>query len=199
MPQGRGDEAHRIGRQADPADGDQDRRRRRQRVRAARGRRAAHAHAGRAARVLQGRRRHREHLDRRRLAAQRRPRATSTRTASCTSSAARRTSSSAAATTCTRPTSRAVLLEHPDVQEAAVVGMPAPRARRGHRRLRGPARPTPRVDADELQAFCADRLADYKRPRQVHFVDELPRNATGKVMKHLLGDDAAGTTSRKSS
>jgi acyl-coenzyme A synthetase/AMP-(fatty) acid ligase len=33
----------------------------------------------------------------------------------------------------------------------------------------------------------------------VNFVDELPRNATGKVMKHLLGNDAAGTTSGKSS
>ena len=37
-----------------------------------------------------------------------------------------------------------------------------------------------------LLAFCAERLADYKRPRQLWFVDELPRNATGKVMKHKL-------------
>ena len=45
---------------------------------------------------------------------------------------------------------------------------------------------------DELKSFCAEHLADYKRPRQVTFVDELPRNATGKVMKHLLVGDAAG-------
>ena len=45
--------------------------------------------------------------------------------------------------------------------------------------------------ADELQAFCAERLADYKRPRAVRFVDELPRNATGKVMKHRLREDAS--------
>ena len=37
-------------------------------------------------------------------------------------------------------------------------------------------------------AFCAERLADYKRPRQLRFVAELPRNATGKVMKHKLVD-----------
>jgi acyl-coenzyme A synthetase/AMP-(fatty) acid ligase len=53
-------------------------------------------------------------------------------------------------------------------------------------------KPDTAVGGEELQAFCADHLADYKRPRQVTFVDELPRNATGKVMKHLLaGGDAA--------
>jgi len=41
-------------------------------------------------------------------------------------------------------------------------------------------------DAESLLGFCAERLADYKRPRQLHFTDELPRNATGKVMKHKL-------------
>jgi acyl-coenzyme A synthetase/AMP-(fatty) acid ligase len=39
---------------------------------------------------------------------------------------------------------------------------------------------------DHLRAFCEERLADYKRPRQLRFVAELPRNATGKVMKHHL-------------
>jgi acyl-CoA synthetase (AMP-forming)/AMP-acid ligase II len=42
------------------------------------------------------------------------------------------------------------------------------------------------VDADELRQFCAQRLADYKVPRQITFVDELPRNATGKVLKQQL-------------
>jgi len=40
--------------------------------------------------------------------------------------------------------------------------------------------------APELSAFCEERLAAYERPRQITFVDELPRNATGKVMKHKL-------------
>src|SRR5262245_2235813 len=80
----------------------------------------------------------------------------------------------------------AVLLEHPDVQEAAVAGVP-------HQVLGEDVAAwivarDPSLDADALLAFCGDRLADYKRPRQLHFVDELPRNATGKVMKHLLQD-----------
>jgi acyl-CoA synthetase (AMP-forming)/AMP-acid ligase II len=85
-----------------------------------------------------------------------------------------------------------VILEHPAVREAAVVGIPhdvlgediaAFVVRNADAAVAG----------DELQAFCADHLADYKRPRQVTFVDELPRNATGKVMKHLLGDNPVGT------
>ena len=43
------------------------------------------------------------------------------------------------------------------------------------------------VAVDGLLAFCAERLADYKRPRELHVLAELPRNATGKVMKHRLG------------
>jgi acyl-CoA synthetase (AMP-forming)/AMP-acid ligase II len=79
----------------------------------------------------------------------------------------------------------AVIHEHPAVREAAVVGVP-------HKVLGEDVaafvvtKPGASVAAAELQAFCAERLADYKRPRQVRFVDELPRNATGKVMKHLL-------------
>jgi acyl-CoA synthetase (AMP-forming)/AMP-acid ligase II len=86
-----------------------------------------------------------------------------------------------------------VILEHPAVREAAVVGIP-------HDVLGEDIaafvvrKPDAAVGGDELQAFCADHLADYKRPRQVTFVDELPRNATGKVMKHLLGSSAVGTT-----
>jgi acyl-CoA synthetase (AMP-forming)/AMP-acid ligase II len=91
-----------------------------------------------------------------------------------------------------------VILEHPAVREAAVVGVP-------HDVLGEDIaafvvrKPNAALGGDELQAFCADHLADYKRPRQVHFVDELPRNATGKVMKHLLGNDTAGRTSATNS
>jgi acyl-CoA synthetase (AMP-forming)/AMP-acid ligase II len=79
----------------------------------------------------------------------------------------------------------AVILEHPAVREAAVAGVP-------HQVLGEDVgawvvvKPGEELAAEELQAFCAERLADYKRPRHLHFVDELPRNATGKVMKHVL-------------
>jgi acyl-CoA synthetase (AMP-forming)/AMP-acid ligase II len=42
------------------------------------------------------------------------------------------------------------------------------------------------VTVDELLDFCAERLADYKRPRRITFVDQLPRNPTGKVVKAQL-------------
>jgi len=79
----------------------------------------------------------------------------------------------------------AVLHEHPDVREAAVVGVP-------HDVLGEDVaawvslRDGARLDEDDLRAFCATRLADYKLPRRITFVDELPRNATGKVLKQQL-------------
>ncbi len=84
----------------------------------------------------------------------------------------------------------AVLLEHPDVQEAAVAGVP-------HEVLGEDVgawivvREGSMLDDVEVLAFCAERLADYKRPRRLQFVDELPRNATGKVMKHVLLEEHA--------
>ncbi len=44
------------------------------------------------------------------------------------------------------------------------------------------------VDADALKAHVKDNLARYKVPREIVFVDELPRNATGKVLKRELAE-----------
>lgn len=79
----------------------------------------------------------------------------------------------------------AVIIEHPAVLDAAVVGIP-------HVILGEDVgafvvlREGQDLSADELKAFCAERLADYKVPREVTFTDDLPRNATGKVLKHHL-------------
>ena len=84
----------------------------------------------------------------------------------------------------------AVIIEHPAVQEAAVIGVP-------HTVLGEDVgafvvlKPGLALSEDELKAFCAERLADYKRPRVLRFVAELPRNATGKVMKHKLREEFA--------
>jgi fatty acid CoA ligase FadD36 len=48
-------------------------------------------------------------------------------------------------------------------------------------------RPGEREDSVALSRFVADRLSPHKRPRDIHFVAELPRNAMGKVQKNLLG------------
>jgi acyl-CoA synthetase (AMP-forming)/AMP-acid ligase II len=42
------------------------------------------------------------------------------------------------------------------------------------------------VSDEDLRAFAAERLSDYKVPRRITFVDSLPRNATGKVVKAEL-------------
>ena len=78
-----------------------------------------------------------------------------------------------------------VLYEHPAVREAAVAGVPHPVLGEDVAAwivLDSGAEAT----AEGVTAFCAKRLADYKVPRQITFVDELPRNATGKVVKHDL-------------
>ncbi|HVM53798.1 MAG TPA: AMP-binding protein [Acidimicrobiales bacterium] len=79
----------------------------------------------------------------------------------------------------------AVLYEHPDVLEAGVVGMPDETW--GERvaavvALREGAAAT----AEDLVAFCAGRLASFKRPERVVVVDELPRTSTGKVVRRDL-------------
>jgi malonyl-CoA/methylmalonyl-CoA synthetase len=76
-----------------------------------------------------------------------------------------------------------VLLEQPGVREAAVVG--APDARRGEVPVAYVVA-EPGVDLDGLRDRCAASLASFKTPRAVHRVDALPRNAMGKLQKHLL-------------
>ncbi|MGW0935983.1 AMP-binding protein [Streptomyces sp. NPDC002666] len=79
-----------------------------------------------------------------------------------------------------------VLAEHPAVSEVAVVGVPDDVWGEAVTAVvvlrRGAERPTER----ELVDFTRDRIASYKKPRRVHFVDALPRNPNGKVLKREL-------------
>lgn len=77
-----------------------------------------------------------------------------------------------------------VLLAHPDVAEVAVVGVPSEEWGEVVTAFVVPAGEHPAPDA--LLAHAAEQLAPFKRPRSVHFVDRLPRNALGKVLKHEL-------------
>ena len=80
-----------------------------------------------------------------------------------------------------------VLSQHPQVLEAGVAGIPDP--------IQGEAvkawvvlQPGQQVSVEELLKWCRRSLAPYKVPKQVAFVDHLPRNAVGKVLRRELAD-----------
>ncbi|MGZ4322365.1 MAG: AMP-binding protein [Solirubrobacteraceae bacterium] len=77
-----------------------------------------------------------------------------------------------------------VLLAHPAVAEVAVVGAPSDEWGEVVAAFVVPTGNTP--TAESLLTFAAEQLAPFKRPRLIHFVDTLPRNALGKVLKHEL-------------
>ncbi len=77
-----------------------------------------------------------------------------------------------------------VLLAHPDVAEVAVVGTPSDEW--GEVVTAFVVRADSEVTAESLLAYAGERLAPFKRPRLIHFVATLPRNALGKVLKHEL-------------
>ena len=79
----------------------------------------------------------------------------------------------------------ACLLEHPSVREAAVVGRPDEDLGQRIEAFVVP-RPGPPPEAASLEAFVAEKLSPHKRPRRIHFLEELPRNAMGKVQKKQL-------------
>jgi len=86
----------------------------------------------------------------------------------------------------------AILYEHPVVKECAVVGKPDPLAGE-----------VPKayvvlnegftMDKEELVKFCAERIAPYKRIREVEFIKEIPKTAVGKVLRRVLRDKERGT------
>ena len=83
------------------------------------------------------------------------------------------------------PEIESVLMEHPDIRDCAVVGVVDDtwgQVVKAFIVLRGDARLT----LGELQAHCKQHLADFKKPRQVEIVAEIPRNAGGKVVKAAL-------------
>ncbi len=75
------------------------------------------------------------------------------------------------------------LLEQPEVAEAAVAGRPDPI--RGEVPVAYVALRSP-LEAAELERRCREKLASFKTPRAFRFVEKLPRNALGKVQRHLL-------------
>jgi acyl-CoA synthetase (AMP-forming)/AMP-acid ligase II len=74
---------------------------------------------------------------------------------------------------------------HPDIADVAVVGIPDPRLGEVGKAY-AVRRPGSTVTADDLIAWSRREMANYKVPREVEFVTELPRNASGKILKREL-------------
>ncbi len=85
----------------------------------------------------------------------------------------------------------ALLYEHPDVADAAVVGIPDDRRGETVKAFVVP-RPDATATPEEIKEYCLDELAAYKHPREVEFVEEFPRTASGKVQKFKLVESEVG-------
>jgi HIP---CoA ligase len=87
------------------------------------------------------------------------------------------------------------LLRHPDIQQAAVIGIPDERLGEVGMAF-VVTRPGATITGPDFATWCRDEMANYKVPRRVEIVAELPLNATGKVMKEELraraGQEASG-------
>ncbi len=80
-----------------------------------------------------------------------------------------------------------MIFTHPGVSEVAVFGVAHPRWIEAVMAVVVP-RPGQTLDADEVLRFCRERLAGYKAPKVVEVVDQLPKNASGKILKRDLRD-----------
>ena len=85
----------------------------------------------------------------------------------------------------------ALLLEHPEVKDCAVVGIPDLEAGEIPKAF-VVLKPGATADGDALMNFLRDKVAGYKRVRQVELVDAIPRSPSGKILRRLLAQKSRG-------
>ncbi len=78
-----------------------------------------------------------------------------------------------------------ILYAHPKVEDASVIGVPDPEWGQNVRAVVVVKKGQTATEADIID-FCKDKLAGFKRPKDVVFIDELPRTSTGKVQRKVL-------------
>jgi long-chain acyl-CoA synthetase len=83
-----------------------------------------------------------------------------------------------------------VLITHPDINDVAVIGVPSQKWGETVRAVVVRERPDAELTADEVIAYAKANLAGFKCPTSVEFIDQLPRNPSGKVLKRVLRRNA---------
>ena len=89
----------------------------------------------------------------------------------------------------------AVLFQHPGVRDCIVIGVADAEMGEAVRAVVEPAEPVAdeAAFAEELRVFCRERIARFKCPTSVVFMEQLPRLPTGKLSKRMLPDTVRAT------